>query len=772
MSYLLRANHFTQNLTVEANLISYFESVPQSFWQALDRIDANTPINFPVSSQGHTNEQLIDHQLFLLEKSASVPDIMRRDNLLTRLGYDTIELRLGGTYDAQAQTLNEDGVLNTVWSFTKNMVADEDPAVMGLNILQLVLDLIGLVPFSWGALPIDVVANAISGIISAIRGNFISAALSILMCIDVSKASAFIAATFKPAARYIEPVLKLLLRPSGVAVFDLQKGISAMKEGVIKIGGKSLLENVIALFKNIGKFFVDILSNVLETSMKLITSVFQKVPIVSKYTEKVITGIEKLRLSTRAMGANVDQAVNLLTRTGTVADKAAATGLVSTITAEIKGGQTYAKIIEKQRAGKISKDWADVYLKHKIQNKLVGEPQMIMNAIERELAKDPAKAAAFMTQFGVKPTGQVFQKLVKAGDERGVRHMIDALTNNAEIKKLLSPRELEALNVFKRNPKALIDGTKDFEALSNKLIEIENKVAVKGNTAFLNSRIRPLRRLTYFILNMLWKRYGSATCIFRAMTGGKSEGATDLIRTSSALAAATVPVTEAEAPAAIPTEEIEAAIFTKDPTPEQMDELQRTDPETHGEIKKAMDETAANKTKLQELNKKDDCRLQATLVNAMLPNYIPYKSGLGMGALPYNYDKAAQDKFHKNVEDYNKQVLDSLGLGSTIDVQHSLDNSDPVTRAYFSDVFDYQNGYVKVTPEQFESSRERVIAEMVKSGEITQQTANEIRAKLQESDRTGKEPVEVTQAMDRLAGSTGQDGSVKESLFKVKYLNK
>lgn len=770
MSYLLRANQLTLNQSIQDKLISYFENVPQAFWESLENFDADAALELAASRQVHTDDRLMDHQLYICEKFKAVPAILEKDNLLTQLGYDTVALGLSELYEKHLQSINEDGLLGKVWTFAKEMVADDDPTVVALNVFQLVLDLIGLVPFSWGALPIDVVANGISAIISWFRGNPFSFALSAMMCIDVSKASAFVNASFKPVAKYIEPVLKFIMRPTGVAVLDLEKGIASMKEGVIKVGGKSLLDNVITLFKNIGKFFVDIASNLLESVIRFIKLVFGKVPMVSKMSEKIITGLEKIRLSARGIGSNVEKTVNILTKTGTSAEKAAATGLVSTITAEIKGGEAYARIIEKQKAGKISKDWADIYLKHKIQNKLIGEPQMIMNAIEREIVNDPAKAAQYMSQFSIKPNGATFQKLIKAGDEKGIEKMINFATSPGSIQQMMTARELEALNVFKNNPKALIDGSKEFEALSSRLIEMENKVMVKGKTVFFNSRMRPLRRLTMLISNMLWKRYGSATCIFKALTGGKGEGVADVLKSSAAMALAPAsPVTEAETPAAIPTENIDAVIFREDPTPEQMEQLKASDPETYNEIKTGMDEVNANKAKLQAQNKKEDCRLQATIVNSMLPNYIPYKSGLGMGALPYNYDKAAQDKFHKNIADYNKQMLDALGLGSTIDVQHSLDNSDPVTRAYFADVFDYQNGYIKVTPEQFESNREKVIDEMVKSGEITQQRADEIRAKLKESDKTGQEPVEVTQAIDRIVGS---DGPVTESRLKVKYLNK
>ena len=146
-------------------LQSYFESIPKSFWATLESIDLSTITDFRPIKRTQTEEQLLEHQLFLLENFEDITDILKKEDFLARAGYDTVALREQGEYLQRVETLNE-SVLSSVWNFLTALVEDPDPVEMVLNVIRLILDVIGLIPFTWAGFPIDIVANILSAIIS------------------------------------------------------------------------------------------------------------------------------------------------------------------------------------------------------------------------------------------------------------------------------------------------------------------------------------------------------------------------------------------------------------------------------------------------------------------------------------------------------------------------------------------------------------------------------------------------------------------------------
>ena len=188
MSYVVSSQKFFESLSTSGNstdkLTQYFNQIPDAFFEALDKVDFSilaTPVTI---KQKHSESDVFAHQVYLFENFENIQDIIRKEDFLARAGYDTIELRINESYLETIETLNE-SLLGSIGDFLASLVSDPDPVEMGLNILRLVLDIIGLVPFTWVGFPIDIVANVLSALISLYKGEYLSMVLSLLSAIDM-----------------------------------------------------------------------------------------------------------------------------------------------------------------------------------------------------------------------------------------------------------------------------------------------------------------------------------------------------------------------------------------------------------------------------------------------------------------------------------------------------------------------------------------------------------------------------------------------------------
>lgn len=815
MSYILTAAEYFQELNTqklnEAKLKAYFASIPVEFWQAVSATNFAILESFQPTNQVHTATEVLDHQLFILEQFHSIPDIIRKDDMLTRLGYDVIELRTNGTYFGKLATINEDGLLGKVWDFVKAMVTDADPFQMTLNIIRLVLDVIGLIPFTWAGLPIDIVANALSGLISLYKQEWLAACLSALMCIDVSKASDIIAVTIKPALPFLEPLFKILMR-EGKSAIELEKGIAAAKDGIIKLGSTSLMETVTNFFISLYRFVVDILMTVVSLIPKIFDWIGSHIPFIGKDTiPKLMPVFDKLTMKVKGLSTDIDftvknfknenlvgvgdagnkaqliknagdQAAHDAATAGNLAGAPAAraaaekkmaddlatkfntaTDVVTKITTELKDSPVYKTLLGKETKGKIPAGWTDSWLKVSTENRLIGQPHVIMQSLEKHIADDPALAAQFVKEFGYKPSGAQFLKLSKSGDVEGVRKMLEFVEKTPEVKAMLNPREYEGLMIFKDNPILMVDGVKSFTAVTDRLLELEKK-ATPAMRNFISTRAKPMRKLLNLITRMVWERYGSKECILQALAPNLN--ILDTTKNLATMALPNIGAIHEQAQDADITTVINA--FGK--TPEELAQLKNTDPEAGDQIQAELNRNV--QLKLGHKQKvKGDCSTQSTITQAITGNHIPYKSGSNLGIPSYNYDPNSQATFQKNNTSYQKNILKSLNLDGTIDVQHALEHADPVTIGYFADVYDFQNGTIDVNPEQVASRRDKVFADMVKSGKMTQDQANAAKRELQHSDETGTAPPQVDQIINSTNSNTDQPQQNNEGLFKVKGLS-
>lgn len=764
MRYILTAegyfNELSSKVESQTKLEAYFSKIPTAFFEALETVNRNSIFAFNSISSNHTDDEILEHQRFILEAD-DIFAAMRYDDLLSRLGHDTVELYKNSEYLDTLAKVNE-GVMSTVMNFIKGIVDDPDPTEYALNILRLILDVIGIIPFTWAGFPIDVVANGLSALISWHKGEYFSAVLSGIAMIDVSHASAVIGKIFTgPAAKLLNGFFKIAGRPEAIKIEAV-----ALRQGIIHIGGKSLLKMTVDLFKNFAKFIISIPVKILEIAMTFIKKVFGAVPLVGKFVDGVVKFIEKMRLNLSLIGKNIDSAAKILeegaakdlakgttdlaaadaasaalkgskrsriakTKTGTTSvDKAAANDLIK------KSGETTTYLKDLELEIRKSKEYeailktgdksaAEVLVKAKTGNALTGETiKSLEQALKdaKSLKGDAAKA------FVQKVDGKSIEKFVKNSSEAEVKELIESLLKNPELAKNLSLGERRCLGIFSNNPTALKSGLKYFDDTEKVL-----KTLYKMGGVY-TQRATAMQNLILLVARLFWRKY-SPECMITKAKSAISAGAT------SALSAA---VSE---DADTPTYQIPQAT---------LDKIKADDPTSYAEIVKTLDQ--AKKPTETTATKRNPCSTAGVVNNAVIGSTF---SSMLPDATKLAYTYSGKD-MQKAADTVSKAALQKAGLPTDIDQQNALADVHPAVKAYYSDVYDFKNGQVSLNTEQ-NSRMDSVIADMVKSGEISQAEAEEIKKQAISNLASGTPPKEEN--ADR-----GRIQSTNESLFRVKRL--
>lgn len=752
MSYVVSSQKFFESLSTSGNstdkLTQYFNQIPDAFFEALDKVDFSilaTPVTI---KRKHSESEVFAHQVYLFENFEDIQDIIRKEDFLARAGYDTIELRINESYLEKIETLNE-SLLGSIGDFLASLVSDPDPVEMGLNILRLVLDIIGLVPFTWAGFPIDIVANVLSALISLYKGEYFSMVLSLLSAIDITQASDVLKMVLKPAMPLLEKVLPFIFR-SGKDVVALEKGVIALKDGIIRIGGKSLLENVISLFKGIAGFFMNtvmsiikMLASFMDTAINLATF-----GMAGKFGFKISKIVDAISVNVMMVGKNFDTATQILTKPGVGANIAQTADDLAKVARRdvalgaqdqaLKAGKTSSEVgadisaalkdFDATQADKyisakggylgdlkqsvmtntkftdsishLSSAQKDIAIAAKMENELIGQAKLSVDKI----MKDP-EAVRLLGAAGWRPGGDHLIRLAKGGNPQEVKKFFDVFLTNPAIAKNLSKAEIRAFTPFAANPGAFIEGVAKFNG-SVKTLEILTK---KGGA--IGMRAIPFKRVLNLVARLVWQKYGSLECIVKA--GANSVGDLALSGTSSLVKAAIVPVQE--------------------------------------------DDDSANKPKNLA---KADCGLQAVAVQATTGSFVADFPGStsNLGGTANMADNPAQAaEFQEKSTEYSKSVLSSLGLDDSIDVQHALDYNSPLTKLYFADVWNSEAGVIDVNT--LDQSRiDKVIQDMIANGEITREQAPGIKAKALKLIESGDEP-EINMP------------PVNEGLFQVKGLS-
>jgi hypothetical protein len=767
MQYVVSAEEYFDSLNESRQnldkLIKYFENIPEAFFEAIDRTNwskmddfFNLPVN-EASSQAKLN-----HQLFLLDHIEDINNIIQKEDFLVRAGYDTVALRESGEYLATVQSLDE-GLLGTVWSFIKGMVADPDPVEMTLNIIRLVLDVIGIVPFTWAGFPIDIVANLMSAVISIYKNDFFSAILSILSAIDVSKVNAVATKFLKPAAPIINKIAKIAFR-SGSEAVALEKVVINAREELIKIGGKSLLDNIIGLFKNIASFIVGaglsivkLIAGFVEFAINLVTGGAAK-----KYTAKIPLFVDKLAANMSLWGKNFDSASKILVgaegdsiaraskdlqKNALVATKGERSALIAQTKADaIAAGKTgkagdlevAAKVNDFDKAivdryldatgylgnlrgtvketkvftdkiSKLTKAEQDIWIAAKMENEIIGQAKLSADAILKD--KDLAKRLA---DLGWRPGSADLMAMAKKGDTAGVKKFFEAFLTDPQLSKNLSKAEIRAFTPFVARPKAFVEGVKHMDDV------LKVAKTMEGLSRTVAKRAIPLERVLSFLSRLVWQQFGNLECLVEV-------GANKM---SAAIASQTTKLASKGLELALKPAVNEADEPAQDSA--QLDELVAQEVEKNKKLKE----------QLKAKKGKADCGMLAAansaIVAAHVADYPGSTANLG-GTSNMGDDKKARENFEKTSTEYTQQILKSMKLDTSIDAQHAIDGLDPVTQLSLSDVWDSEHGVVSVNTSEVSNMKE-IADGFVKRGQWTQEEADRAIKKATEMLDSGDMP--------------------------------
>jgi hypothetical protein len=709
---------------VNERLLSYFSSIPESFWKSLGSIDFSKVHEFKPVTNGHSAKEIYEHQLFLIENFDDINFAIRADDFLSRTGHDTVLLRINESYLETAQLINE-GILGSVWDFLKAIVADPDPTEMSLNVLRLILDIIGIVPFTWAGFPIDIVANAISALISYHKSDWFSMVLSIMQTIDISHASAIFKVTLKPVLPFLEKIFPLIFR-GGADALALEKGVAALKEGVIKIGDKSLLDNVGNLFTNLSKFITGTLIKIVHLFTGFIDTVKGLLPeLVAKKIPNLTKAFDTMVVHLSTIGKDFETATKLLKAdvktTGEVvaangqkfaADSAQGKVIVSANAAARKESIAYLKDIEKQLTSnpdlmavlnKLSPEMKDTFIAARVENKLLGEPVELF----KKAMADPALASHLAQKYGWSPAGTQLVDLAKSGDKQAVSDFFNTFVKDAKVNKALSKAEIRAFQPFVKSPEAFIAGIKNFDD-TIKVIEL----IAKSSNKVIAKRVVKLKQLINLMARLLWQKYGGLECIMKV----GAHKANDLILNNT-----TKLLTQEATPE--PTNESDRSVdqiangqpLTEPLTVEQEQMLQKT----ISDSKALWDKIKAES--------KNDCTKGAAAVEATIgvqmvkPPVTTANLGLQASTASNYSNDANADSARKisqeETTNYSKGILQKAGLPDDIEVQHALDFNDPKDALYFADVYNAKNGLIELNTNE-NSRLDETLDLLIKEGKI------------------------------------------------------
>jgi len=804
MKYVISADQYFKQGPNQINekLVQYFESIPESFWTALDAVDFSKPSKprTPV----HSEQEIFEHQVFLLENFEDINDIIKKEDFLVRQGYDTIKLRLNESYLAQVQLINE-SVLSSVMNFVKALVADDDPVEMGLNVLRLVLDVIGIVPFSWAGFPIDSVANFLSAVISLYKGEYISMVLSLIAVVDVTKTSNILKAIKflpKPILKILEKLAKILCRSSGSAT-ELTTGVLALKDGIRTLGDKSVIGIIVSLFKGIANFFSTIAVGLLKFISNFIKTVFNAVPIVGKYAVKAIESIERLGLEAQLaiFGRNFETAAKLLEKEGTqkeiiagaeeLASKSKGKTQVGDTVFSKKGVEFLATspqgraILQSNAYKNFDPGIVDAYSKSgsytadllktvesdtKFMASIAGQPvalQQLAKAakVENELIgasidqidiiikNDPKLAEYFTKKYDWKPSSEYITKMAKDGNVTEIKRVFQMMLTDPAVSKNLSKAEIRAFTPWATKPEIFIQGVKNFNDTAYVLAKLTKAGGILATRGIL------IRRMITFVSRIIWQRYGSLACIKETAMNAVGSTATDLAGSAlkSSLNEEFISTGDSTVDANNAAANQVAANQANITNPE------KTSTDGLSEIENIIKKNDENSQTAKEKGGKTNCKLLSETVKAATGAHcanFPGSTALLGGTSNMADDPKAAEEFQKKSTEYTKQILKSMGLDDTIDVQHALDSQSPGTKLVFSEVFDYKTGIISLN--MGDAPRIHEIAQQwVKEGVMTQEVADAAEKEALEMIKTGNIPeLKVPQSK-----------SANEGLFRTKTFN-
>lgn len=715
----------------------------------------------------------LDHQLFLLENFSSIDEINSAENVLIKFGYNPIFLTLEGAY---LETLNSielinEGLLDTIKSFLSTMTEGGNP----IAVVQFALDIIGAIPFTWAGVPVDIVANLLNAAIAFYREQYLIGAINLLMAATPgvgAAAAAPLKVALKPVIGVAEKLIATLWKGGAakVAAADFKAGALAIEGGAHAGAVAKMGEVLIKISEFIATTGIKIIRSIVDfinTALSFATGGIMKVPKgVTKALDELALKMtsfskgateageallkEEVKL-TKAAGQTAKEVETAAVKAGAKKGEAVAIarefenikGLSKQMQSEIAASEAFQKLVKSGA----SKEIQNLYIKGAMTEKLVGNILAKGGTMTTEslvqILKNPT-VAADLAKAGWKGADKVLVDAIAAGDKAGIEKILAAVAATPSATKLLSPRVAQTLSVFREAPELLISGTKKLSRLQDDLLKFTGKNAYKGISG---------KAYIALILKLLLKGNDCASYI------SSNPGELDRILKSAGgvmeqvdmngLASVISKIDEADSAES-------AAVLS------ELESLKSSNPDAY---EAAMGQINSTKSTVKEFVSKskpgNPCLPQIAAATAEAgvlirqPKMYKAKGGGEATVLTTPED-------FKDLNEYTKGILKTIGLNADIDPQHPLYETDPYTQAYFSDVVNRDGELEPSTGD--ESRLDDVLKEMQQAGTIDAARAAEIKASTLDHWQKNTMPA----SLEKTLNSTEE---IKESKIKVGRLN-
>jgi len=289
--------------------------------------------------------------------------------------------------------------------------------------------------------------------------------------------------------------------------------------------------------------------------------------------------------------------------------------------------------------------------------------------------------------------------------------------------KLVSPNVAKTIAIFKEAPELLVKGPQALKAAQSSLSKL---VASGGKKAYVGVSGRAL--IAFFLKCgikssecLMYLGSGSEpTEVFDKMSAAASDKASSFAPTIASFS-------NSETSTELVTEEnsdLENALTL---SKEEVERLKSENPDGY---KALTDQVKSAKESIKDLSAKvkpaNPCSIEAAASEAVTGTLIS-QTGLyqqkGGGDVTDVDTEEEQEELMKPV----KSVLSQLGQDPNIDPQHSLTSADPYVKAYFSDVWDWQNEVI--SPNVSGPSRlDKTLDLMEKEGDLNPSQRDEVKA--------------------------------------------
>lgn len=777
MKYVSSAEEFF-NYDKDSQLASIRETimaVPAEMWQNLDSL---TLTQYEPATQQEA-AAILDHQLGLLESFDTIDEINATENYLIKHGYNPVFLTLEGAYlDTlnNLQSINE-GLLDAV----KNFVSMMTEGGSAIGILQFVLDIIGLIPFSWAGIPIDTVANLLNAAISFYRGNYLMGCLNLVVAIPGTGQviGGALKGIIKPFAKISEKLFAVIWKGESAAI---KAETMAFKTGALEIeaGAKAsggIIETMGKALKGIGEFIATAALKVIKGIAEFIGFAINKVSfgLIPKPTG-LIKWIDELALKMTSFGKGATEAGELLMKedaklvasgekaaiASTDAAKAAGIatadaekigakfadipGFNKAMQAEIITSDGFKAIMKNGASDSIQKMYIQGAMTEKLVGNILAKEGQITGKSLNELLKSP-ELIAELGKSGSKLGDKALADAIKAGDSAAVSKLMDEVITNPAVSKLISPNVAKTAAIFKESPELLIKSTQNLGKVQADLAKFTGKMAYRGISG---------RAFIVFIIKAFLKGSDCA----KYLVNGTPDEALDKVKATAAgtMSAVSLNIKETK-------QILNKIVFEKDEetsldvTPEDLEKFKTSNPEGYSELMKQVNAGKEAKTKFIEKTKSiNPCIGEATVAEAATGCLIKMPKGIDPHRRQTDL-RTEKEWEESGLNEYTKGILKQLGQDANIDAQHPLSEQSPRVKAYFSDIWD--DDLKTYSPNESSQSRiDKVLEDLEKAGKIKADDKTQLKSETLHLWETNQLPNEL-QTTD----------IIKESFFRIGKLS-